>query len=338
MLRAFRAARAVMNHRPGSAMSMASVTWLPLIVALFATEPALGQEYPTKVVRIVVSEAGGTGDFVARLLAQSLAPALGQGVVIDNRGGGVVAGEHVAKSAPDGHTLLLYGNTLWLLPLMRAQVPYDPARDFRPVILAAKAVNVLVVHPALPVRSVADLITLARRTPGQLNYASAAPGTVNHLAAELFKSMAQVDVVRVSFRGSASALTSVLSGQVHMMFAAAAGYAPHARSSRLRALAVTTGTRSAIYPDLPTMAEAGLKGFESVSFHGIFAPAKTADAIVARLNQEVGAILQRPEITQRLLSAAIEPVGGSPDQLTGAIRDEVARMGKLIREAGIREQ
>ena len=309
-----------------------------LVAALLAAKPGVCQEYPSRVLRIVASEAGGTGDLVARVVAQPLAPALGQSVVIDNRGGGIVAGEHVAKSAPDGHTLLLYGNTLWLLPLMRAQVPYDPFRDFRPVILAAKAVNVLVVHPSLPVRSVADLIALARRTPGELNYASAAPGTINHLAAELFKSMAGIDVVRVAHRGSASALTSVLSGQVHMMFAAAAGYAPHARSSRLRALAVTTAARSAIYPELPTMAEAGLPGFESVSFHGVFAPAKTADGIVARLNREIARVLQRPEIVQRLLSAAIEPVGGAPDQLTNAMKEEVGRMGKLIRETGIREQ
>ena len=309
-----------------------------IVAGVLATGSALSQEYPTKAVRIVVSEAGGTGDLVARVLGQVLAPTLGQSVVIDNRGGGVIAGEHVAKSAPDGHTLLLYGNTLWLLPLMRAQVPYDPARDFRPVILAARAVNVLVVHPSLPARSVTELIALARRMPGQLNYASAAPGTINHLAAELFKFMTKADIVRISFRGSSSALTSVLTGQVHMMFAAAAGYAPHAGSSRLRALAVTTPNRSAIYPDLPTMAEAGLPGFEAVSFHGIFAPAKTPDPIVARLNHEIGLALKRPEVAQRLLGAGIEPVGGPADQLTSAMRDETARMAKVIRETGIREQ
>ena len=160
------------------------------------------QDYPSKSVRIVTSEAGGSGDFVSRLLSQALTSTLGQQVVVDNRGGGVVAGDVVARSAPDGHTLLLYGNTLWLLPLMRKQVPYDPYRDFAPITLAARGLNVLVVHPSLPVKSVKDLIALARARPGELNFSSAAPGTMNHLAGELFKSMTKTNIVRVSYRGS----------------------------------------------------------------------------------------------------------------------------------------
>jgi tripartite-type tricarboxylate transporter receptor subunit TctC len=305
-----------------------------LMAAVFAT----AQEYPSKTVRIVASEAGGSGDFVARLLAQGLTNAFGQQVVVDNRGGGVIAGDVVAKSPPDGHTLLLYGNTLWLLPLMRKQMPYDPYRDFMPVTLAARGVNVLVVHPSLPVKSVKDLIALARARPGELNFSSAAPGTMNHLAAELFKSMTKTSIVRVSYRGSASALTAVMSGEVQMMFGAAAPVRPHIQAERVKALAVTTATRSPAYPDLPTVAEAGVPGFEAVSVHGVFVPAKTPDSIVARLHQEIVQVLRRAESKQRFASIGAEPVGSTPGQLAAAIKDEVARMDKVIREAGIQEK
>jgi tripartite-type tricarboxylate transporter receptor subunit TctC len=299
---------------------------------------AVAQDYPTKPVRIVASEAGGSGDFVARLLAQGLASAFGQQVVVDNRGGGVVAGDVVAKSPPDGHTLLLYGNTLWLLPLMRKQMPYDAYRDFIPVTQAARAVNVLVVHPSLPVKSVKDLIALARARAGELNFSSAAPGTMNHLAAELFKSMTKTDIVRVSYRGSASALTAVMSGEVQLMFAAAAPAHPHVQAGRVKALAVTTATRSPSYPDLPTVAEAGVPGFEAVSVHGVFVPAKTPDSIIARVHQEIVRVLQRPESKERLAGIGAEPVGSTPGQFAATIKDEVARMGKVIREAGIQER
>ena len=305
---------------------------------LLGTAAAGAQEYPAKTVRIVASEAGGGGDFVARLMAQGLIAAFGQQVVVENRGGGVIAGELVAKSPPDGYTLLLYGNTLWLLPLMRSHMPYDPGRDFVPISLAARAVNVLVVHPSLPVRSVKDLIALARARPGQLNNSSAAPGTINHLAAELFKSMAKVNIVRVSYRGSASALTAVMSGEVQLMFAPAAAVKPHIQSGRVRALAVTTAGRSPIYPELPTVAEAGLPGFESVSIHGVFAPARTPDAIVTRLHQEIARLLQRQDLRDRFASVGVEPVGSSPEQLAATMKAEIARMGKVIRDAGIQEK
>src|SRR5258705_522296 len=204
---------------------------------------AVAQDYPTRTVRIVASEAGGGGDFIARLVAQGLTSSFGQQVVVDNRGGGVIAGDVVAKSPADGYTLLLYGNTLWLLPLMRKQVPYDPQRDFVPITLAGRAVNVLVVHPSLPVKSVKDLIALAHARPGQLNFSTAAPGTINHLAGELFNSMAKVNIVRVSYRGSPSAVTAVMSGEVQLMFASAAPVRPHIQAGRGRPLGVTTATR-----------------------------------------------------------------------------------------------
>ena len=305
---------------------------------LLASGCASAQEFPSKTVRIVASEAGGSGDFVSRVIAQGLAGAIGQQVIVDNRGGGVVAGDVVAKAPPDGYTVLLYGNTLWLLPLMRKQMPYDPYRDFVPVTEAAHGVNVLVVHPSLPVKSVKDLIALARSRPGELNFSSAAPGTMNHLASELFKSMARVNIVRVSYRGSASAMTAVMSGEVQMMFGAAAPVKPHIQSGRVKALAVSTPARSPAYPDLPTVAEAGLPGFEAVSVHGMFVPVKTPDAIVARLQQEIARVLQRPESKERLASIGVEPVGSAPAQLAATIKGEVARMGKVIRDAGIEER
>jgi tripartite-type tricarboxylate transporter receptor subunit TctC len=299
---------------------------------------ANAQDFPTKPVRIVASEAGGGGDFIARLVAQGLTSAFGQQVLVENRGGGVVAGDVVAKSTPDGYTLLLYGNTLWLLPLMRKHVPYDPHRDFVPVTLAGRAVNVLVVHPSLPVKSVKDLIALARARPGELNFSTAAPGTINHLAGELFNSMAKVNIVRVSYRGSPSAVTAVLSGEVQLMFAAAAPVRPHIQAGRVKPLGVTTATRSATYPDLPTIAEAGLPGFEAVSVHGIFVPAKTPDVIITRLNQEIVRVLRRPESRDRFAGIGAEPIGTTPEQLTAEIKAEIARMGKVIREAGIQER
>jgi tripartite-type tricarboxylate transporter receptor subunit TctC len=307
------------------------------ITVLLATA-GHAQEYPSKTIRLVASEAGGSGDFVSRLIAQGLTSAFGQQVIVDNRGGGVVAGDVVAKAPPDGYTVLLYGNTFWLLPLMRKQMPYDPYRDFVPVIEAARGVNVLVVHPSLPVKSVKDLVALARSRPGELNFSSAAPGTMNHLASELFKSMAKVNIVRVSYRGSASALTAVMSGEVQMMFGAAAPVRPHVQGGRVKALAVSTPTRSPTYPDLPTVAESGLPGFEAVSVHGVFLPAKTPEAVNARLHQEIVRVLQRPESRERLASVGVEPVGGTRTQFATVIKDEVARMGKVIRDAGIQEK
>ncbi len=316
---------------------------LPLVLAGFTAmlpngNTANAQEFPSKTVRIVASEAGGGGDFIARLLAVGLTSAFGQQVIVENRGGGVVAGDVVARSAPDGYTLLLYGNTLWLLPLMRKQVPYDPHRDFVPVTLAGRAGNMLVVHPSLPVKSVKDLVALARARAGELNFSTAAPGTINHLAGELFNSMAKINIVRISYRGSPSALNALVSGEVQLMFATAAPARPHIQAGRVRPLGVTSGTRMPAYPEVPTIGEAGLPGFEAVSFHGIFAPARTPDAILSRLHQEIVRILQRPETRERFASIGAEPVGSTRDALTAEIKAEVARMGKVIREAGIQEK
>ena len=318
---------------------MARLVTVAAAAAIVATmAPAVAQEYPSKVVRIVTSEAGAGSDFVARVAAHGLTAAFGQQFIVDNRAGGVIAGDAVARSAPDGHTLLVYGNTLWLLPLMRKQMPYDPQRDFAPVTLAARGLFVLVVHPSLPVKSVKELIALARARPGELNFSTAAPGTTNHLASELFKSMASVNMVRVSYRGATSALNALMSGDVQVMFPGVASVKPHMESGRIRVLAVATAARSPQYPDLPTVAESGVPGFEAISATGFFVPARTPDAIVVRLNQEIVRVLQRSDVQQRMASMGLEPVGSTPAQLAAMIKEEVMRMGRVIREAGIQER
>ena len=310
-----------------------------LLIGCIALVPCVhAQDFPTKPVRILASEAGSNGDFVARTVAQGLTAAWGQQVLVDNRGGGVIAGDVVAKSAPDGYTMLLYGNTHWLLPLMRKQVPYDAIRDFAPVTLAARNINVLVVHPSLPAKNFKDLLALARARPGQLNFSTAAPGTMNHLAGELLKSMAKINIVRVSYRGSPSALTAVLSGEVQMMFATVAPARPHIQSGKVRPLAVTSANRSATFPELPTIAESGLPGFEAISIHGVFVPARTPEAMVTRLQLEITRALQRPDTRDRIAGIGGEAVGSTPEQFAGVIREEVARMGKVIKEAGIEER
>jgi tripartite-type tricarboxylate transporter receptor subunit TctC len=309
-----------------------------LAILLACGTTAVAQEFPSKPVRIIASQAGSSGDFVARTVAEALARNLGQQVIVDNRGGGVIAGELVAKSPADGYTLLLYGNTHWLLPLMRKQVPYDAYRDFAPISTAARGVNILVVHPSLPVKSVKDLIALARARPGQLNFSSAALGTMNHLAAELFKHSAGINIVRVAYRGSPAAMNGVMVGETQLMFSPAAPAMPVIRAGKVRALAVSTLARSAAYPDLPTMVEAGLPGFEAVSIHGVFAPARTPDAVVTRLNREIVSVLQQPGVRRRLDGIGVEAAGGTPGEFATLIRDEVARLGKVIHEAKIEEQ
>jgi tripartite-type tricarboxylate transporter receptor subunit TctC len=313
-----------------------AATGIAALLALGATANA--QNFPTKPVRIIASQAGSSGDFVARVIASGLTPVLGQQVIVDNRGGGVIAGDLVAKSPPDGYTLLLYGNTHWLLPLMRKQVPYDAHKDFAPISLAARGVNILVVHPSLPVKSVKELVALAKARPGELNFSTAAPGTMNHLAGELFKYSAKINIVRISYRGSPSALAAVMTGETQLMFSPAAPAKPVIQAGKVRPLAVSTLKRSPAYPKLPTMDEAGLPGFEAVSHHGIFAPAKTPEVILVRLNQAIVQVLAQPEIDRKLTAVGVEAEGSTREQFAKLIQSEVAVMGKVIREAGIRER
>jgi tripartite-type tricarboxylate transporter receptor subunit TctC len=313
-----------------------AVVFLGLVV--LPAGSAFGQAYPSKLVRMLTSEAGGGSDLVARVIAQGLTTSLGQSVVVENRGGGVIAGEAVAKAAPDGHTLLLYGNTFWLMPLLRAHLSYDPFRDFVPITNAATTPTVLVVHPSMPVKSVKELVALAKARPGALNYASAATGTTNHLAAELLKYMTRTNIVRVGFKGHASAFNALLGGETHLMFAIVGPAMAQAKAGRARALAVTSAAPTPLAPELPTMAASGLPGFEVVFVAGIFAPAGTPSAIVTRLQAEIARVLERPESKDRLRNVAMETVGSTPDELAATIKAEYNVMAKVVKEAGIRDE
>jgi hypothetical protein len=297
---------------------------------------AFGQDYPVKPVRMVTAEPGGGNDFAARLIAQGLAGELGQRIIVDNRGIG--AAEIAAKAPPDGYTLLLYGNPLWLLPLLRNNAPYDAVRDFSPVTLAARSPLVVVVHPSVPARSIRELIALARARPGELNYGSGGAGSTPHLAVELFKSMAAVNIVRVAYKGNAQSLNDLIAGQVQLMFTTSGPVWPHVKSGRLRALAVTSAEPSPLAPGLPAAATAGLPGYESSSVYGVFAPAGTPATIIARLNREIVRLLNRPEVKERFLGSGVDTVGGTADQLAATVKSEITKWGKVIRDAGIRDE
>jgi tripartite-type tricarboxylate transporter receptor subunit TctC len=312
-----------------------SIGWVvPLAAMLSGAHAVSGQDYPTKPLRIVTSEAGGGNDVPARLVAQGLTLALGQQVVVENRPSGVMPGDIVSKAQPNGYTLLLYNNALWTGPLIQA-APYDAARDFAPITAVAKAVNVLVVSPALPVKSVADLIALAKSKPGGLNYGSSGTGASNHLAAEMFKTMAHVDIVRINYKGASPALTALLAGELQLMFPSAGAVTPHIRAGRVKALAVTGAEPTALFPGVPTVA-ATLPGYESIAIYGLFAPAATPRTIIVRLNAEIVKYLDRADVKEKFFNAGMDTAGGTPGALAAAVKSEVTRMGRVIKDAGIR--
>lgn len=309
------------------------------LVMAVETAMAPAQNYPTRPIRLVTAEPGGGNDFAARLIVQGLGGSLGQSMIVDNRGGagGIIAAEAVARAQPDGYTLLLYANNIWIIPLLRAAT-FDVLRDFAPITWAVKSPNTLVVHPSLPVKSVQDLLALARVRPGELNYGSGGTGSSTHLAVELMKSMARVNIVRVPFKGNGPALNALFAGEVHLMIATAGTVAPHLKSGRLRALAVTSAQPSPLAAGLPTMAASGLPGYESMQIYGVFAPIRTPAPIVQRLNEEIVRVLARPEVNDKFLAAGVEPVGSTPQELSATIKSEIVRMGKVIKDAGIREE
>ena len=297
--------------------------------------PAYAQNWPLKPVRIITAEPGTGNDLIARLIVPYLSNAFGQQFIVDNRG--LVAVDMVAKAAPDGYTLLSYGPPLWLTPLLR-QVSYDPLRDLAPITLAGSSPNILAIHPSVPAKSVSELLLLAKQRPGELNYSSSSTGSSPHLAAELFKSMAGINIVRVPYKGSSQALVGLVGGQVHLMFPNAGTVAPHLKSTRVRALAVTTSAPSALVPGLPTLSASGVTGYESASQFALFAPAGTPSAIIERLNREMIAALRKPDVTERLFGSGVEVTTGTPTELAVTMKSEMAKWGKLIKEAGIREE
>jgi tripartite-type tricarboxylate transporter receptor subunit TctC len=310
---------------------------LSLCAAALCAQQATAQSYPSRPIRIVTSQPGGGGDFISRVVGQAISPALGQPVIIDNRGGGVLPAIYVSTATPDGYTLVGSSGVLWTGPFMQ-KVAYDPVRDFAPISLAVRAPNVLVVQPTLGPGSVKELITLAKARPGQLNYASAGAGGSAHLSGALFKSMAGIDIVLVPYKGAGPALNALFSGEVQIMFATTTAATPHVHSGRLRALAVTTAEPTALLPGVPTMAASGLPGYESATITGFLAPAKTPVAIIRRLNSEIVRVLRTEEIRDRFLKSGVETVGNTPEEYARVIRADMARFGKVIAEAGIRPE
>ena len=298
-----------------------------------------GQNFPNKPLRIVCGEAGGGTDFAARLMAPALSANVGQPVIVDNRGGtGIISGEIVTKAPPDGHTMLFNGAAFWLLPFMNDKVPFDPLTDFSPITLAATSPTMLVVHPSSMANSVKELIAMAKSKPGALNYASGPAGSSSHLAAELFKAMAGVNIVRIVYKGTGPGLVAVIAGEVPLMFPNAAAGLPQVKAGKLRALAVTSAEPSALLPGLPTVAASGVPGYEAVSNTGFFAPAKTPAAIISRLNQELSRVLNRPDVKEKFFSAGVETVGSSPQRFADKVKSEMATLGKLMKDAGVREE
>ena len=299
---------------------------------------AWAQAYPNHPIRLVVPfPAGGTTDILARDAAPKLTEALGQSVVVDNRpgAGGNIGADLVAKSAPDGYTLLMGTvGTHAINPSLYAKMPYDHVKDFAPVVLVAGVPNVLVVNPSLPVNSVADLIKLAKSKPGAINFASSGNGTSIHLSGELFKTMAGVDMTHVPYKGSAPALTDLMGGQVQVMFDNLPSSLQQIKAGKLRAIAVTSAKRSPALPDVPTIAESGLPGFEASSWFGVLAPAGTPPAIVARLNAEINKWLQSPEGKEQLLGQGAQAAGGTPEQFAAHIRAETDKWAKVVKASG----
>ena len=294
--------------------------------------------YPTRPIRLVVPfPAGGTTDILARSVAQKLTEAWGQPVVVDNRPGaaGNIGAELVAKSPADGYTLLMGTvGTHAINASLYAKMPYDHVKDFVPVILVAGVPNVLVVNPAVPANSVQELIVYAKANPGKLNFASSGSGTSIHLAGELFKVSAGVQMTHIPYKGSSPALQDLIGGQVKLMFDNLPSALPQIKGGKLRALAVTSSTRAAVLPDVPTVAESGLPGFEASSWFGVLAPAGTPPAIVTRINAEVAKWLASPEARDKLLSQGANAVGGTPEDFARHIQVETAKWAKVVKESG----
>jgi tripartite-type tricarboxylate transporter receptor subunit TctC len=311
-----------------------------MALTMLLSHVALGQTYPTRPIRMVVPSSPGAGvtDIMARLIGQHLGVSIGQQIVIDNRPGasGILGSEVVSRAVPDGYTLLIANVSLVVNPYLYPKMPYDPLKDFVPITMVNSAPLLLVVHPSIAANSVAELIAYAKAHPGQLNYGSGGLGSTPFLAAELFKSSSAIDLVHVPYKGGSPALSDLVGGQLSFMIENMPGTMPYARAKSLRALAITSPQRSLLAPELPTMAEAGVPGYEMSGWNGIFAVKGTPPGIVSRLHSELAKILRTAEVRQELAALGAEPVGDTPEEFAAFLRTETARWGKIIREKGIR--
>lgn len=312
---------------------------LALFLALFAQ--LASAQYPNRAIKLVVPfPPSGATDVVGRLIAAKLGERLGQAVVVDNRpgAGGTIGSDLVAKSAPDGYTLLIATTSTHSIGPTLQKLPYDPIRDFAPITHVANVPNVLVVSPTLPVASVSDLVALAKAKPGQLNFASSGVGTIVHLNAELFKMISGADIVHVPYKGTALSIPDVASGNIALLFDSLASVMPHIKSGKVKPLAVNADKRQALLPGVPTLAEAGMPQFDRHTWFGMFAPAGTPPDIVARLQREIVAALQAPDLLERFATIGAEPVGSTPQQFVERIRSDAARWADVIRAANVKVQ
>ena len=294
-------------------------------------------DYPSRTVRLVVPfSAGGSSDTVSRLIAHKLTAAMGQTFVVENRpgAGGNIGGDFVAKSKPDGYTLLFGAGSTAINVSLYSKMPFDTLKDLDPVIHICNVTGILVAHPTVQARNVRELIEAARASPGTINYASAGSGTVPHLAGEMFRTMAKVQMTHVPYKGSGPALADLIGGQVQVMFANMPGTLQHVKTGRLKVLAVTSSQRSVVLPEIPTIAESGLPGYQAATFFGVFAPAGTPAPIIAKLNAEFAKVLSTPEILDHLRSEGAEPVGGTPEQFRAFVRGEIERWAPVVKSAG----
>ena len=297
------------------------------------------QSYPARPVRIIVPfPPGGANDILARILGQKLGDTLGQNFIVDNRAGasGIIGTELVAKAVPDGYTVLMTPNTIAIQPSLYEKLPFDAAKDLTPVSLVALIPNILIVTKSLPVSSVKEIIGLAKRHPGQVHFGSAGIGGSVHLAAELFKAMARVDILHVPYKGGGPALIDLIGGQIQMLFPDALAASAHLKSGRVKPLAVTSSQRVAALPELPTIAEAGVPGYESVGWYGVVAPANTPAQVVQSLSDAIGNALRAPDVKTKLSAQAAEPIGGTPADFGTHIATEAKKWAKVIKAAGIR--
>ena len=324
---------------PGRIQS-AAVAALFAYTAIFAGSSLAQTVYPAKAIRYVVPfPAGGPLDIVARAIGQELNKSWGQPVVIDNRpgAGGNIGADLVAKAPADGYTILMGAvSTHAINVTLYNTLPYDPIRDFAPVTLITSVPNVLVVHPSVPANNVKELIALAKSRPGQLNFASGSTGSAGHLAGELFNSMAGVRMTHIPYKGAAPAVVDLMAGHVSLMFDNMSSALPNIKATRVRALAVTTLKRSPLLPQLPTISDAGLRGFDIATWFGIFAPAGAPPDIVARLNGEIVRILHTPEMKERLALLGAEPIGNKPDEFAAFVKAEIPKYAKVIQASGAR--
>ena len=303
------------------------------LLMMLDTGAASAQQYPVKPIRVLTSSVGGGGDFASRLIGEALRRSAGWQVVVDNRPT-IVEREIVHHAQPDGYTLMLLSSSVWVIPLLQ-KTPYDAQRDFSPITITDRIPMIVVAHPSLAANSIKDLIALAKAKPGALNYASGATGSSSHLPAELFKSMAGVNIVRISYKGAGQAVNGLLGNEVQLMFATSGSVAPQLKSGRLKALAVTTAQPTPLAPGVPTVAATGLPGYTAEAINAMFAPVYTPAAVINRLNQEIVRVLNQPDVKEKFFSIGSDTVGSTPQELAATMKADIVSIGKVIKDAGI---